>query len=114
MNILPAYVRPNITYIVGCLVRYATLMLVGRVRVGHVVLPHTHLSRLAGGLVVGAVFASFAMDTTWIFRGVIALYGASFVEQIAMVMVYGDVPLDTRTILWLRRGDRRAEAGSTD
>ena len=54
-------------------------------------------------LVVLVVFASFLIDTTWIFRGVIALYGVAIAEQVAMVGWYGDIPLDTRSILSLSR-----------
>jgi phosphatidylglycerophosphate synthase len=104
VRLFPAYVTPNLPYIAVCLGLYAALMLVSRMRVGRILLPHTHLSRIAGVLVVVAVFASFLVDTTWVFRGVIALYGVAFVEQIAMVGWYGDVPLDTRSIVWLRRG----------
>jgi phosphatidylglycerophosphate synthase len=107
VRLFPAYVTPSILYIVGCVGLYALLMVVSKVRVGRVLLPHTHLSRLAGALVVLAVFASFVMDTTWLFRGVIVLYGVSFMEQIAMVARYGDIPLDTRSILWLWRGAPR-------
>ena len=103
----PAYLAPNIPYVVACLALYAALMLVSKVRVGRILLPHTHLSRVAGVLVVLVVFASFLMDPTWILRGVIALYGMALVEQIAMVGWFGDIPLDTRSILWLRGGGRR-------
>jgi phosphatidylglycerophosphate synthase len=104
VRLFPAYIAPSIPYVVGCLALYAALMLVSRVRVGRILLPHTHLSRIAGVLVVVVVFASFVMDTTWMFRGVIVLYGVAIVEQIAMVGWHGDIPLDTRSILWLRRG----------
>lgn len=107
IRLFPAYVTPNLPYLGGCLVLYAALLLVSKVRVGRIVLPHTHLSRVAGALVVLALFASFLMDTTWIFRGVIALYGLAFVEQIAMIGLYGDIPPDTRSILWLRRASKR-------
>jgi len=82
---------------------YALLVISSRLRAGRVLLPHTHLSRLAGLLAVLVFAASFVMDTTLALRGVIVLYAASFVEQVAMVLIYGDIPLDTRTILWLRR-----------
>ena len=112
VRLFPNYVRPNIPYIVGCLVLYMSLVIVSKARVGRIVLPHTHLSRAAGVLVVVTLFASFLIDTTWAFRGVIALYGISFVEQIAMVWLYGDVPLDTRSILWLRRGRSHTATGA--
>ncbi len=106
VRLFPAYITPNIPYVVGCLALYAALMLVSKVRVGRILLPHTHLSRIAGALAVMAMFASFLMDTTWIFRGVIALYGVAILEQIVMIGRYGDIPLDTRSILWLRGGGR--------
>jgi phosphatidylglycerophosphate synthase len=106
IRLFPQYLRPNVPYVVTCLSLYAALIVVSKVRVGKVLLPHTHLSRVAGALAVGAVFASFAMDTTLVLRGVILLYTAAILEQIAMIARYGDVPLDTRTILWLWRGDR--------
>jgi len=108
VRLFPAYLTPNIPYIALCLALYALLMVVSKVRVGRVLLPHTHLSRLAGALAVLAVFASFAMDTTLAVRGVVLLYTVAIIEQIAMIARYGDVPLDTRTILWLRRDAARA------
>jgi cardiolipin synthase len=106
VRLFPAYITPNIPYVVGCLAGYAALMLVSKVRVGRILLPHTHLSRIAGVLVVFAVFASFLVDSTLILRGVLLLFGLALVEQIAMVGWYGDIPFDTRSILWLRRGGR--------
>lgn len=112
VRLFPAYIVPNIPFIIGVLALFAVLLLVSRVRVGRILLPHTHLSRIAGALVVLAVFASFVMDTTWIFRGVITLYGVAMLEQIAMVGRYGDIPLDTRSILWLRAGGAGAHGRS--
>ena len=106
VRLFPAYLAPSIPHVVVCLGLYAALMLVSKLRVGRIILPHTHLSRIAGVLVVVVVFASFVVDTTWMFRGVIVLYGVAIVEQIAMIGWYGDIPADTRTILWLRRGGR--------
>ena len=106
VRLFPGYVMPSLPYVAACLALYAVLIGVSRVRAGRILLPHTHLSRIAGVLVVLVVFASFLIDTTWIFRGVIALYGVAIVEQIAMVGWYGDIPLDTRTILWLLRAGR--------
>lgn len=105
-RLFPAYLAPNLPYVAGALALYAVLIAVSRVRVGRVLLPHTHLSRVAGALVVVVVFASFLTDTTWAFRAVIALYAAAIVEQIAMVVRFGDVPLDTRSILALARTPR--------
>jgi phosphatidylglycerophosphate synthase len=104
IRLFPAYITPNMSYVMACMALYAVLMLVAKVRAGRVLLPHTHLSRIAGVLVVLVVFASFVVDTTLLFRAVIVLYGVAIVEQIAMVGRYGDIPLDTRSILWLRRG----------
>lgn len=104
IRFFPAYLRPNVPYAVVCVSLYAALIAVSKVRVGRVLLPHTHLSRAAGALAVAAVFCSFLFDTTIVVRGVILLYTVAIVEQIAMIARYGDIPLDTRTILWLRRG----------
>ena len=107
-RLFPGYLTPNIPWVIAALAMYALLVLISRLRVGRVLLPHTHLSRLAGLLAVLVFAASFVMDTTLALRGVIVLYAASFVEQVAMVLIYGDIPLDTRTILWLRREAARA------
>ena len=64
VRLFPAYLAPNIPHVVVCLALYAALMLVSKVRVGRIILPHTHLSRIAGVLVVVVVFASFVVDTT--------------------------------------------------
>lgn len=108
VRLFPVYITPSLPYVAGCLAGYAALMLVSKVRAGRILLPHTHLSRIAGVLVVFAVIASFLVDTTWILRGVLVLFGLALVEQIAMVGWYGDIPLDTRSILWLRSGARDA------
>ena len=113
-RLFPAYIKPNVPYVEGCLALYATLLVVSKVRVGRILLPHTHLSRIAGVVVVLVVFASFVMDTTWTLRGVLLLYGVAIVEQIAMIGWYGDIPLDTRSILWLRRDDQPASWLSDD
>lgn len=101
-RLFPEYVRPNLPTIVAAVALYPVLLLVGRWKAGRVVLPHTHLSRVAGAVVVVAVFASFFVDTTWWLRATILLYAVAFVEQIAMVWLFGDVPPDTRTIIGLR------------
>ncbi len=103
LRLFPAYVRPNVPYVIAAVSLYAVLIVVSKVRTGRIVLPHTHLSRAAGALVVVTVFASFAIDTTWAFRAVIGLYIVAFVEQTWMIAAYGDIPVDTRSILWLRR-----------
>lgn len=103
LRLFPSYLTPSIPWIVACLALYATLLVVSKARVGRILLPHTHLSRVAGALVVVAVFASFLFDTTWVFRCVVLLYGVAILEQIAMIGLYGDVPPDTRSILWLRK-----------
>ena len=48
------------------------------------------------------MLASFAVDTTLWLRLTILIYAVAFVEQIAMVGLYGAVSPDTRTILALR------------
>ncbi|HSR15197.1 MAG TPA: CDP-alcohol phosphatidyltransferase family protein, partial [Gemmatimonadales bacterium] len=84
-QLFPGYVRPNLPYLVACLALYPALLLVGWWRAGRVVLPHTHLSRSAGVLVVVVMLASFFVDTTLWLRATILLYAVAFAEQIAMV-----------------------------
>ena len=43
------------------------------------------------------------MQLHWIDLGIIVLYLIAIAEQVAMLAVYGDIPPDTRSILWLRR-----------
>lgn len=99
----PAYVRPNLAWLGAALALYALLIAYTRARFGRVILPHTHLSRTAGALAVVAAFASFLMDGTLLIRAVILLYTASFIEMLAMMVRYGPVSVDTRTILELPR-----------
>lgn len=100
-RLFPQYVRPNLPWLAACLALYPVLLLVGRWRAGRIVLPHTHLSRAAGVLAVTVMLASFAVDTTLWLRVTILIYGVAFVEQIAMVGLYGAVSPDARTILAL-------------
>lgn len=109
-RLFPEYVRPNLAYIAACLALYPILIAVSKVRTGAVVLPHTHLSRAAGVLVVVVVFASFFADTTLALRATVLLYGVAFVEQIAMFIVSRDVGQDTRTIVGLRGRTPNARA----
>lgn len=101
-QLFPAYLQPNLPYVAACLALYPALLLVGWWRAGRVILPHTHLSRAAGVLVVVVMLASFFMDTTLWLRATILLYAAAFAEQIAMVGLHGAIAPDTRTILALR------------
>jgi phosphatidylglycerophosphate synthase len=109
-RLFPDYVRPNLPYIAVCLALYPVLVGVSKVRTGRVVLPHTHLSRAAGVLVVVVMFASFFVDTTLALRATVLLYGAAFAEQIAMFAVSRRVGQDTRTIFALPRQDSNAGA----
>jgi cardiolipin synthase (CMP-forming) len=104
--LFPGYIVPNIPWLAGCLLALAALILFTRFRFGRVLLPHTHLSRLAGALVVVAMLSSFLVDTTVLFRFIILLYTVAFLEMILMFRLYGEVELDTRTILRLRAAGR--------
>jgi phosphatidylglycerophosphate synthase len=101
-RLFPAYVIPNLGWVAACLLLYAVLVVTTRLRLGRVLLPHTHLSRAAGVLAVAVFLASFAVDTTWPLRATILLYTAAFAEMILMVIVSREVGQDTRTILALR------------
>lgn len=101
-RLFPEYVRPNLPYIAACLALYPLLVVVSKLRTGKVVLPHTHLSRAAGVLVVVVVFASFFVDTTLALRATVLLYGLAFVEQLLMFARSPEVGQDTRSIFELR------------
>jgi cardiolipin synthase (CMP-forming) len=104
--LFPGYIVPNVPWLAGCLLALMALIVFTRFRFGRVLLPHTHLSRLAGALVVAAMLLSFLVDTTILFRFIILLYTVAFLEMILMFRLYGEVELDTRTILRLRAAGR--------
>lgn len=101
--LFPEYVRPNVAYIAVCVVLLAVQVLASKWMLGRVVMPHTHLSRLAGLLAVVVFFLSFVMDTTWLFRIVVLLYSAAFVEMVLMFRYGRDISADTRSVFVLRR-----------
>lgn len=71
VRLFPAYVRPNLPYIVGCLALYAALMVVSRARVGRILLPHTHLSTPAascGCRATDTVQRARNIESTWLER----------------------------------------------
>lgn len=106
VRLFPAYITPNLGWMALCLLLLAALVVTTRLRIGRVLLPHTHLSRFAGVLAVGAFLASFLMDTTWLVRLTILLYTVALAEMILMVVVSSEVKQDTRTIFALRHSRR--------
>lgn len=102
-RLFPEYVRPNLPWLYACFAMLGTLIAVTKLRLGRVVLPHTHLSRAAGVLAVAAFLGSFLMDGTGLLRLTIALYTISFVEMVAMAFTSRDLQQDTRSLLALRR-----------
>ncbi len=106
--LFPEYIRPNLPWLALSLSILVMVILYTWIRFDRVLIPHTHLGRTAGPLVVLAMLLSFWGDTTFLFLLILALYGAAFVEMLFMFHLYGEVDLDTRTILWLREGRRRA------
>jgi phosphatidylglycerophosphate synthase len=105
--LFPEYLQPNIPHIIGMLVIFSVSVLIAKVKAGSFRFLHTHLSRLSGVLVFFGFLASFAMDTTWVIRGIIWIYALAFVEISAMFWIYGNIDPDTRSILHLRKNDRR-------
>lgn len=102
-RLFPQYVEPNLRWLVACLGMLVVLIVVTRLRLGRVLLPHTHISRFAGVLAVAAFLGSFLIDGTWPLRITILTYTVGFVEMVAMVFVSRDVRQDTRSLLALRR-----------
>jgi phosphatidylglycerophosphate synthase len=105
--LFPEYLQPNIPHIIGMLVIFSVSVFIAKVKAGSFRFLHTHLSRLSGVLVFFGFLASFAMDTTWVIRGIIWIYALAFVEISAMFWIYGNIDPDTRSILHLRKNDRR-------
>ena len=48
-------------------------------------------------------FLSFVVETTWMLRAVLILYGTAFLEMMAMFAMDAEVTQDTRTVFALRR-----------
>jgi CDP-diacylglycerol--glycerol-3-phosphate 3-phosphatidyltransferase len=101
--LFPDYLLPNRWYIAACIVLLVAQVAASRWLLGRVVMPHTHLSRLAGLLAVVVFFLSLVMDTTILFRVVVLLYSVAFIEMMAMFRLDRDLDHDTRSILVLRR-----------
>jgi phosphatidylglycerophosphate synthase len=111
--LFPEYIRPNFPWLALSLGLLAAVILYTWIRFNRVLIPHTHLGRTAGPLVVVGMLLSFQGDTTRFFLLIITLYGAAFLEMLLMFHLYGEVDLDTRTILWLKRGRPKAsESGA--
>lgn len=108
VQLFPEALRPSVPLIVACLVQVAALVLLTRVRLGRVLLPHTHLSRAAGAIVVAAFLVAFVTDATWLFLAGAACYTVALAEQILMCAMSREVRQDTRSILDLVGYARRA------
>lgn len=110
--LFPDYIRPNIPWLALSVGVLLVVIVYTWRRFGRILIPHTHLGRTAGPLVVLAMLLSFLGDTTLVFLFIIGLYGAAFIEMLFMFYLYGEVDLDTRTILWLR-GEAQRDTGDT-
>jgi len=101
--LFPQYLVPNRWYVAGCVALLVIQVLSSRVLLGRVVMPHTHLSRLAGLLAVVVFVLSFLIDTTVLLRSVLLLYSVAFVEMVVMFRLDRDLHPDTRSVLGMRR-----------
>lgn len=101
--LFPEYFHPNTPYLYLVFSLLAISMLVSKLKLGKIVMLHTHLSRISGVLVIFAFIGSFYLDTTLFIRFIILLYSFSFVESITIFFKYGLVDPDTRTIFELSK-----------
>lgn len=101
--LFPAYVQPNLAWLVLALGLFAVSVGVCWRRAGKVIFLHTHLSRLGGVLVFLVVVASFVVDTTWMIRSVILVYALAFAEATVIFLRHGAVDPDTRSLFALER-----------
>jgi len=104
--LFPDYLLPNLAWIVATIVLLLLTAIIPRLRLGHYLFIHTHLSRFAGALVFFAVPASFLFDTTWLIRAILLIYAASFLESMWIILRYGAVDPDTRSAFALRKRQR--------
>lgn len=101
--LFPEYFYPNIPYLYLVFTLLAVSLFISKLKLGKVLILHTHISRLSGVLVFFAFIGSFFMNTTLLIRLIILLYSISFIESIAIILKYGLVDPDTRTIFRLKK-----------
>lgn len=100
--LFPTYLEPNLPFFYILLVLFVLSVIVSKLKLGKVLILHTHLSRLSGVLVFFAFLASFSMDTTLMIRVIIILYTVAFIETTVIILKYGLVDPDTRSIFQLK------------
>lgn len=94
----PDYIDPNMLFLQIFLITFVITLITSWLKLGKILLLHTHLSRLGGVLVFLGVVASFYLDTTLFIRFVIFLYTAAMLEFMLIYFVRGDVSPDTRSV----------------
>lgn len=100
--LFPSYLEPNLPFFYILLALLAVSIIVSKVKLGKVLILHTHISRTCGVLVFVVFLASFTADTTLMIRAIIILYTIAFIESTIIFLKYGLVDPDTRSIFHLR------------
>ncbi len=100
--LFPSYLEPNLPFLYILLFLLAVSIMVSKIKLGKVLILHTHISRVCGVLVFVVFLASFTADTTLMIRAVIILYTIAFIESTIIFLKYGLVDPDTRSIFQLR------------
>ncbi|MCC5865674.1 MAG: CDP-alcohol phosphatidyltransferase family protein [Wenzhouxiangella sp.] len=102
ISLFPDYVLPNLPWVIATVGLLLMAGLLPRLRLGHFLFIHTHLSRLAAALVFFALPASFLIDTTGLIRLILIIYSLAFIESIWIILRHGSVDPDTRSFLSAR------------
>ncbi len=96
--LFPAYLQPNLVYIVVTLGLLVAVNGYSWLRFGRIILLHTNLGRWAGVLAFLAVLGAFFTDTSTLIRITAVAYSVSFVEGILIFKLRGPVSPDTRSL----------------
>lgn len=94
----PDYINPNMLFLQIFLLIFVITLIISWIKLGKLLLLHTHLSRLGGVLIFFGMVASFYVDTTLFIRFVIFIYTAAMLEFTLIYFIRGDVSPDTRSV----------------
>lgn len=102
ISLFPGYVLPNLPWVIVTVGLLLMAGLLPRLRLGHFLFIHTHLSRLGAALVFLTLPASFLIDTTGLIRLILIIYSLAFIESMWIILRHGSVDPDTRSFLRVR------------
>jgi phosphatidylglycerophosphate synthase len=114
MVLYPAYIMPNILWLIGAFLVYFTSFIVSIIKIGKPIMMHTSLLRFNAVLVFSMVILSYFMNTTYLLTFILINFMIGFFESILIFLKFGHVDVDTKSIFTLMKRQKLLNIDPSD